>query len=77
MVYCNFIEKTDEKIKYSIGGTVNDITGELEIKPDLSWKITKQPQNSKVCILHIEWMLGRHIQEFKKKSYPKKMAYEI
>lgn len=79
MVYCNFIKATNEKIIYNIGGSVNDITGELVIRPSdgLPFEITKQPENSAVSPIHIEFMIERHIQELKKKNYPKKMAYEI
>lgn len=79
MVYCNFIKAINDKAIYSIGGTIKDITGELtiDLSNDFSFEVTKQPENSEVCPTHIEFMIGHHLQEFRKRLYPSKMAYQI
>ena len=79
MVFCNFVKAEDNQIIYAFGGTSKDLTGELVITPSdpLSFRVIKEPENSKVSQRHIEYMIGRHIQELKKKMYPPKMAYQI
>lgn len=79
MVFCNFLKAEENKAIYVFGGTSKDLTGELIIvsSDPLSFKVTKEPENSKVSQRHIEYMIGRHIQEIKKKMYPPRMAYQI
>ena len=79
MVFCDFVKTENNKIIYAFGGTSKDITGELAIAPSdpLSFEVTKDPENCKVSLRHIEYMIGRHIQEFKKGMYPPKMSYQI
>ena len=74
MVYCNFVKAEDDHVIYAFGGTSKNLTGELVIilsKP-LSFKVIKEPENSKVSQRHIEYMIGRHLQELKRKKYPPK-----
>lgn len=79
MVFCDFVKTENDKIIYAFGGTSKDLTGELIIAPSnpLSFEVTKEPENSKVSTRHIEYMIGRHIQELKKGMYPPRMAYQI
>lgn len=79
MVYCNFVKAEDDRVIYAFGGTSKDLTGELVIMSSnpLSFRVIKEPENSKVSQRHIEYMIGRHLQELKRKKYPLKMAYEI
>ena len=74
MVYCNFVKAEDDRVIYAFGGTSKDLTGELVIMSSnpLSFRVTKEPENSRVSQRHIEYMIGRHLQELKRKKLPSK-----
>ena len=79
MVFCDFVKTENNKIIYAFGGTSKDITGEGAIAPSdpPSFEVTKDPEISKLSLRHIEYMIGRLIQEFEKGMYPPKMSYQI
>lgn len=78
MVYCNFIERLNDKLIYAIGGSIDDITGRLEI--DLktkSFEVTTPPRNSQVYDKHIAAMLRKRLPDLINGNHKEKMSYEI
>jgi len=79
MVFCDILIIEENAIIYKIGGTSEDLTGELLIRPsdNFSFELRKEPENSRVALRHIEYMIGRHRQEFREGKYPERMSYQI
>ena len=79
MVFADLLRIEEDAIIYKFGGTPKDLTGELVIRPsdNFSFEVTKQPENSKAALRHIESMISRHKQEFRQGKYPERMSYQI
>lgn len=78
MVYCNLIKTRNDEVVYAIGGTTKDITGELVINyKDKSYRLTKQPEESKVYDRHISSMVYRAMSRFIRGEFPQRLSYEI
>ena len=78
MVYCKLIEKNAKRVRYALGGFVNDMTGELVIHRETNtYEIAKMPEKSKVYKVHIDRMLLMYAKDIKKGIFSEKMGYEI
>lgn len=78
MVYCNFIRKEQNQAFYAIGGTVNDITGTIQIDMNNgNYQLLTPPKRTKVYDRHISRMIRLNMDSFSKGICKTKMAYEI
>lgn len=78
MVYCELVSIDGNIAKYIFGGSYKDLTGVFFVnKDDLSFNLTKMPQNSYVLVRHLKSMLSNYIDEIKKGYFPDKMSREI
>ena len=77
MVYCNYVEKTDNTVTYDFGGIVEDISGRFVfdfVNNELN--IIKEPDVEKAPIRHIHSLLRLHQKQFVSGKFKKKISYE-
>ena len=77
MVFCNYIERTEDVVKYAYGATPEDITGLFAfdfIKKEL--KIIKPPTEDDAPIRHLHSLLRINQNLFDKGIFKEKMSYE-
>lgn len=78
MVYCELQEVKNNVLRYLIGGYATDITGVLVVDlSDKSYRVEKEPKESKVYPRLIGAMLRKYSYDFEQGNYPVKMSYEI
>ena len=78
MVFCNLLSSDGDKLIYAIGGSPEDVTGELAVNlRDGSFDLVKAPEKTKVYARHIGAMLRKAQAKFEKGTYPERLAYEI
>ena len=78
MVYCNKIKEDGGVVMYAIGGTVNDISGEMIVDYDnRTFEIVKQPEKSKVYSRHVSAMLQKAFSDYANGEIKERLAYEI
>ena len=78
MVFCNLLSVDGKVALYAMGGTPEDLTGELLVDAENeTFEILKEPEKSKVYLTHIGSMLRSNQEEFKKGVFKKRMAHQI
>ncbi len=78
MVFCNLLFVDDKKAFYAIGGSPEDLTGELLIDTEAgTYELLKAPENSKVYGVHIGAMLRKYQSLFEKGTFKDRIAYQI
>lgn len=76
MVFCKLIEVLTDKAVYAIGGCTSDLTGKMWISRAMDeYEIEKWPDESKVYRVHVERLLRKYSDDFKKGVFPEKLAY--
>ena len=78
MIYCRLLKNENNKLIYSIGSVISDITGKMELSPqNQSYQIIEQPKEEPVYEHFIDKMLRLYQKDFDKGVIPEKMSYEI
>ena len=78
MVYCKLKKEEGSKVTYAIGGTVNDITGEMIVDyAHRTFEMVKEPESSKVYARHVSAMLQHAFKDYARGIVKKRLSYEI
>lgn len=78
MVYCNYISNTKDTATYAYGATTDDITGILVFNiSNETIYVKKEPVKDSPTGLFLRKLYAKHRDNFKKGTFPKKIAYEI
>lgn len=77
MVFCDFIEKTDETVTYAFGATPEDITGKFIFNfKEKTLEIVDDPKTEEAPIRHLHRLLRINQEKFEKGQFGKKLSYE-
>ena len=78
LVYCKIKERKENFAVYSIGTSIDDITGEVVFyKGYQEPMLVKQAEKFEIKDIHIAKILQKHMCEFKKGIFKDKLSFEI
>ena len=78
MVFCDLLSFDGKKARYAIGGTLEDMTGELVVDlAEGTFELVSPPKESTVYEPHIGSMLRKYQAKNKNEGFAKRMAWQI